>query len=723
MKKVILVLGIYFLFSNISYSQSNLTSERVNKSPEVPVIMVIPANWQIDGILDRNSKLNIKKNIPITDSLIFNDFEVINTLKVTDSILSAFGFLTADFMKPYLEIRKSANDFKNADGRKIAKKVNADVILSINLYWGDLGGAKNPIPSNQMQINWTLKLTDTSGFTMARNSNYSDSWGRIIKQNEKLNYNEFILKLPTIIIDMFKHLNIEWNKTNQKVDQFVKTKYKSKNIKSLKNIYFEKYGNKIQTVSKNGLKKFILKDKIDLGDGYFLVDGKEWLIQDLNSNKFNDGSVIPQVEFNESLLKSNSSKKEPLMAYIDERNPSLGAVYNFYAIEKGISTPYGYKIAEEKDWDELQTYVATSNSFNISDFEDFTRKNDFSKRNLIHDYWANTSKNYQDAVGHYYNFGSSFYDIIDNNKPKIYRRYYPHEKYQYDGDLKGSPKSEMKLVKCIKDQINEMRTYIFNNGDSIFGEYERSIGFNGKTISKDHLGEIIIGDFLKGSPNGLCTLIDQNGNSYTGQFVNWKKEGLFTLTDIYGDSKQIYFHKGLKFKEEGENGFKELLNMSSLTRDLAFINNGYFLSSLKSSNFKGGSTGTTQISGIFNIKDGEISICNLGLIANNKFYNNTNCLTLSTVTENDNKVILGFSGSVTLNQEHYTISSKINPNGKIEKNIERTGSSGVEKNVDLQIRIDKYGNFDGFQFCIIDSNGNPDCGAMSTPYRGSLYKN
>ena len=91
--------------------------------------------------------------------------------------------------------------------------------------------------------------------------------------------------------------------------------------------------------------------------------------------------------------------------------------------------------------------------------------------------------------------------------------------------------------------------------------------------------------------------------------------------------------------------------------------------------------------------------------------------------ENDNKVILGFSGSVTLNQEHYTISSKINPNGKIEKNIERTGSSGVEKNVDLQIRIDKYGNFDGFQFCIIDSNGNPDCGAMSTPYRGSLYKN
>lgn len=99
------------------------------------------------------------------------------------------------------------------------------------------------------------------------------------------------------------------------------------------------------------------------------VGNQIWMLENLKTTKFNDGTPIAQFSFGLDWHNANNA-----IAYYQWANTSdlnkvhdkelpfdyYGAMYNHYAIESGKLAPKGWRIPSRADFIELETYLASA---------------------------------------------------------------------------------------------------------------------------------------------------------------------------------------------------------------------------------------------------------------------------------------------------------------------------------------------------------------------------
>lgn len=89
-----------------------------------------------------------------------------------------------------------------------------------------------------------------------------------------------------------------------------------------------------------------------------IIDGKEWMAENLRSTQYRDGSPI-DFPGSDNLLWENNTQGAYAWPDNDEGNKNIyGALYNWYAVnnEKGLC-PVGWRVATSQDWSQLINYI------------------------------------------------------------------------------------------------------------------------------------------------------------------------------------------------------------------------------------------------------------------------------------------------------------------------------------------------------------------------------
>jgi len=112
--------------------------------------------------------------------------------------------------------------------------------------------------------------------------------------------------------------------------------------------------------------KRLFKKKIKDIDGNVYTEikiGKQvWMVENLRTTKFNDGSSITNITSEDQW---NDSSRPGYCWYdndIDNKN-TYGALYNWYAVESGILCPKGWHVPSDAEWTQLEEYLI-ANAYN-----------------------------------------------------------------------------------------------------------------------------------------------------------------------------------------------------------------------------------------------------------------------------------------------------------------------------------------------------------------------
>ena len=87
-----------------------------------------------------------------------------------------------------------------------------------------------------------------------------------------------------------------------------------------------------------------------------VIGTQTWMAGNLKTTKYNDGSEIPLVTNNTSW----TNQKTPGYCYYDNNDANkdpYGALYNWYAIDKGNLCPAGWRVPSKADWTTLISYL------------------------------------------------------------------------------------------------------------------------------------------------------------------------------------------------------------------------------------------------------------------------------------------------------------------------------------------------------------------------------
>jgi len=91
--------------------------------------------------------------------------------------------------------------------------------------------------------------------------------------------------------------------------------------------------------------------------GYITIGTQTWMVENLKTTKYNDGTAIPNITI-------NSTWRAP-GAYCWYNNDiankaTYGALYNWYAVNTGKLAPSGWHVATDAEWTILENYVSAN---------------------------------------------------------------------------------------------------------------------------------------------------------------------------------------------------------------------------------------------------------------------------------------------------------------------------------------------------------------------------
>jgi hypothetical protein len=157
------------------------------------------------------------------------------------------------------------------------------------------------------------------------------------------------------------------------------------------------------------------------------VDGNEyktmkirdqiWMTENLKTTRFNDGTPIPLVD---NILKWQQIQLPAFCWYNNDEKTnkkSMGALYNWYAVETGKLCPIGWHVPSDKVWFEEPTFP--------SGYRDENGSYIYLKDHSI--YWTSTE----------YTSNEAYYQSVHTIGNKV-DRYYTSKKYGHS-------------IRCIKD--------------------------------------------------------------------------------------------------------------------------------------------------------------------------------------------------------------------------------------------------------------------------------
>ena len=94
-----------------------------------------------------------------------------------------------------------------------------------------------------------------------------------------------------------------------------------------------------------------------------IIGTQVWMVENLKTTKFNDGTNIPNVTQNTSW----SNRLTPGYCWYDNNiinKSSYGALYNWYTVNTGRLAPKGWHVPTDAEWQTLRDYVAVNTSGN-----------------------------------------------------------------------------------------------------------------------------------------------------------------------------------------------------------------------------------------------------------------------------------------------------------------------------------------------------------------------
>lgn len=100
------------------------------------------------------------------------------------------------------------------------------------------------------------------------------------------------------------------------------------------------------------------------GNTYFtiIIEGQEWMAENLRTTKYNDDSAIDLITASNSWGKTNLASQGAYCWYDNNMDDykTMGALYNWYAINTAKLCPEGWRVPSESDWNTLQTNLGGS---------------------------------------------------------------------------------------------------------------------------------------------------------------------------------------------------------------------------------------------------------------------------------------------------------------------------------------------------------------------------
>ena len=87
-----------------------------------------------------------------------------------------------------------------------------------------------------------------------------------------------------------------------------------------------------------------------------IINGIEWMAENLQTTKYNDGTAITLVEDDSDWTERTS----PAYCWYDNdvsRKDKSGAIYNWHAVDTGKLAPEGWHVATDAEWRELEDFV------------------------------------------------------------------------------------------------------------------------------------------------------------------------------------------------------------------------------------------------------------------------------------------------------------------------------------------------------------------------------
>lgn len=86
-----------------------------------------------------------------------------------------------------------------------------------------------------------------------------------------------------------------------------------------------------------------------------------WMVENLKTTKFSDGSSIPMVTSNSEWVNCKTGAFCWYENNVSTYKPDYGALYNWYAVNTGKLCPDGWHIPTKTEWEELNNYLGGEN--------------------------------------------------------------------------------------------------------------------------------------------------------------------------------------------------------------------------------------------------------------------------------------------------------------------------------------------------------------------------
>ena len=126
------------------------------------------------------------------------------------------------------------------------------------------------------------------------------------------------------------------------------------------------YGNEVSFTTQNQAPNITVTD-ID-GNVYHTLNigNQVWMVENLKTTKYNDGTAIPLITDNTTWVNLTTSAFCWYNNDAANYKNTYGALYNWYAVNTGKLAPIGWHVPTDAEWTTLENYISTNLNTSVS---------------------------------------------------------------------------------------------------------------------------------------------------------------------------------------------------------------------------------------------------------------------------------------------------------------------------------------------------------------------
>ena len=221
------------------------------------------------------------------------------------------------------------------------------------------------------------------------------------------------------------------------------------------------------------------------------IGTQEWMVENLRTTKYNDGTAIPNVTGNTEWGNLNTG------AWCNYNNDNqydtiYGKLYNWYAVETGKLCPTGWHVPTDAEWTVLTDYVAADGHRGTEGTALKATSGWNASGNGTNDYgWNGLPGGYRSSSEHFLTINGSavWYSSTEDDNNSFYRHIYS----ELDDIFKvARDKNYGFSVRCLRDNesIQTTSQVRLENGETPLDIYQSGVPID-SIVGKTYQGGII----------------------------------------------------------------------------------------------------------------------------------------------------------------------------------------------------------------------------------------